>query len=334
MFYFNDFPRFFQTFSGDRFEQNSCLHGGASIPSLYMEGNAMFPQFQTPKAALMKQKDGHMIYDYGACTVTQLLTGKDPRLDDPGYAVSVNVNESEHKNFNPCRKDEEYLKYSEAAFASPPAWDFVLINDNTRNPARYETRMRSLQFLEQFYLPMLQETDSTPVFLWTHAYGADALDAEHNMTGLEDVANFTSLTYTGYKAYVDLLKQHLPEEQQPRIAPVGMAFLTVYEERPSLWRTLFHCDHIHASPSGSFLQACVMYYTLFGEMPNEEFVVRDNMRSLWRNARMMQHAWEPPNPFPNRKTAAYLYNVAKRVVHGHVPTSFINYDNGEVAYEG
>jgi hypothetical protein len=48
----------------------------------------------------------------------------------------------------------------------------------------------------------------------------------------------------------------------------------------------------------------------------------------------MQHAWEPPNPFPDLRTAKYLYSVAERVMkEGYVPKSFISYQNGEVAYE-
>ena len=52
--------------------------------------------------------------------------------------------------------------------------------------------------------------------------------------------------------------------------------------------------------------------------------------SLWGRARMMQHAWEPPNPFPDAATAEYLYGVAERVsAGGHVPSSYVDYRNGE-----
>ena len=44
---------------------------------------------------------------------------------------------------------------------------------------------------------------------------------------------------------------------------------------------------------------------------------------------MMQHANEPPNPIPTQDDAEYLYRVAERVVKGHVPKSFIHYQNGE-----
>lgn len=154
------------------------------------------------------------------------------------------------------------------------------------------------------------------------------------MTGLEDMANFTSLTYAGLTAYVELLAPLLPAEQQPRIAPSGLAFLEVYQNNREQWHKLFHnADHLHASPSGTFLQGLCVYHTLFGQLPPKEHAVRHHMESFWRTARMMQHAWEPPNPLPTRQEASYLYDVAERVlVRGHVPSTFINYTNGEVAY--
>jgi hypothetical protein len=63
--------------------QNSCLHGGASISSLLIEGNTMCPHFETPNAVLGHDKEGNTIYEYGACTVPQLLMGRDDRIYDP-----------------------------------------------------------------------------------------------------------------------------------------------------------------------------------------------------------------------------------------------------------
>ena len=299
----------------------------------------MFPQFATKKSVIQRQ-NGHTIYDFGACTVQQLMTGFDDRLDDPGYAVPTdNVANSTHVNLNPCREDPFYLHWSKDYFAqnTPESWDIVLINDNTRDPARASTRAHSEAFLEQFWVPLLQQTAATPVFLLTQAYTFNS-SSDRNMTGLDDVANFTSLTYAGLKAYVELLKPHLPESQQPRIAPVGLGYLMIYEERrDDLWPKLFHnADHLHASPLGSFLQACIVHHTLFdGRMPDYDFVVRKNPASLWKTARMMQHAWEPPNPFPTQEEAAYLYSVAERIcVHGERPKTFIDYQHGETAYEG
>jgi hypothetical protein len=374
MFYFNDFPRFFTEFSrrsgGNNttnriVQQNSCLHGGGSFPSLMLEGSAMYPQFRTPQAFIETDSNGNDIYDYGACTVRQLLTGVDDRLHDPGYAVvtlpdihsapTSIIGAPPINSSNPCRADPAYLTYCQqtAAYSSldddeTTTWDFLLLNDNTRNPARLATRQHSLQFLELHYIPLLLELPQprpVPVFMWTHAYSTINNNSSNNsnttestgeegMTGLEDVANFTSLTAVGYRAYAKMLQQY--GFTDVRIAPVGLAFLAVWEENFALWQTLFHnADHLHASPSGTFLQGLVVYHTLFGELPAKDHVVRADMGVYWKTARMMQHAWEPPNPMPTPETADYLYGIAEGVlVHGHVPVSFIDYQNGEAAYEG
>lgn len=349
MFYFNDFPRFFETIAGGRVVQNSCLHGGASIESLVVQGNAMYPQFGTARAIIGTNADtGDTIYDYGACTVRQLLNGDtyDPDADEEWRSAIDDNNQASppSNNTNPCRVDYAYLEYANSYFRDTNMgyWDYVVINDNTRNPARAVTRIAALSTLEEFYVPWLLETKSTPVFLWTHAYTyentcmtdyADNLNVV--MTGLEDIANFTSLTGVGYRAYVDLLNSYLPIEQAPRIAPVGLAYLVVHEENYEVWKTLFHCDNLHASPSGSFLQGCIIYYTLFGVMPSKDGILKEDMSILWDSARVMQHYWEPSNKFPDVETAMYLYRVAERVVkEGHIPSAFIDYQNGEVAFEG
>lgn len=327
MFYFNDHPRFFAALTNESITQNSCLHGGASIPSLVTGGNGMFPQFQTDKAALMTYKN-HTVYDYGACTVQQLLTGK----------AKFNITEwklfDEDMMKNPCSEDDVYAHYSAKYFHKPKhhQWDYIIINDNTRNPARRASRHAALITLEQEYVPWLKQIKAVPIFLWTHAYTVESTPTR-NMTGLDDVANFTSLTGVGLRAYVDLLKQYLPEEQAPRIAPSGLAFLTVYEENRDMWHALFHnADHLHASPHGSYLQGLVLYHTVFGKLPEKSFCIRKDMGSFWSNARMMQHAWEPPNPMLDEADADYLYGIAERVMEkGHVPASYIDYQNGEVA---
>jgi hypothetical protein len=294
MLYFNDFPRFFIALSADSHRsvtQSSCLHGGGSIPSLMLEGNGMYTQFETPAAIIATssssddddddQANNFTLYDYGACTVPQLLTGRDDRLVDPGYSNTdepvmllnnaTNTTIIVAHNQNPCRADPHYCQYATQYFPheiSTDYWDYIIINDNTRDPARLASRAHSLQFLEAFYVPMLlQQTNAVPIFLWTHAYTIPS-SPTRNMTGLDDVSNFTSLTGVGYRNYVQLLSNHLPAYRQPKIAPVGLAFLLVYEERPDLWIRLFHnADHLHASPSGTYLQGCIVYYALFGQMP-------------------------------------------------------------------
>jgi hypothetical protein len=231
------------------------------------------------------------------------------------------------------------------------AWDYVVINDNTLYPARPDTRRQSLRALERHYIPWLIEAGSIPVFIWTYAYsvtnnsmscgnrgggGGGGRRESRDMTGLEDIAEFTGLTGAGYREYAELLATHLPSTQLPRIAPVGLAYLVVHDEDHEAWRALFHCDGLHASPSGTFLQGCIIYHTLFGRMPDRGAMLRGDTTMLWNRARMMQHAWDPPNPYPDLGMATYLYGVAERVMdEGYIPKSYIEYQNmGDGRREG
>jgi hypothetical protein len=323
--------RYMEEIMGDGLElhQNSCLHGGASIQSLFTNGNGMNPMFATDKAIIGEYKDWP-IYDFGTCTPAQLVMGYDADLHDPSYSIFTEDNSTTLRN--PCRDDKNYLDWSIHHFPHhSPDWDFIFMNDNTRNPARVSSRAQALDTLEHMYLPWFLETGAKPVFLWTQAYEIVSTSAR-NMTGIDDVANFTSLTGAGLRSYVDMLSEYLPPSQKPLIAPVGLGFLTVREENIELWKRLFHSDFVHASPLGTFLQGCIVHYTLTGKMPSKDIVFRKDMSTLWWRARVMQHPWEPPNPFPTEEEAEYLYDVAERVSKfGHLPATYIHYTNGEAA---
>lgn len=231
---------------------------------------------------------------------------------------------------NPCLQKSEYYYYLDAIndAQGPPVYDFFVMNDNTRSPARSEKRESSLSVLESTYLPWIKETGVVPVFIFTYAYWTPYRD----MGGLGSVPEFASLTYEGYKQYAALLEENLPVAQKPRIAPIGFAFLLVWEEKYELWERLFHIDKIHCSPLGTFLQGCVLHHTLFGAMPRHKVAVRGDMFTLWQNARRFQPGEHRRLPFPTEDEAAYLYDIAARVtIHGHVPRSFIDYKNGEAA---
>lgn len=333
MFYFNDFPRFFQQLAAfNNIKQDSCLLGGATLEILAKRGSGMYPQFETQTAKLPMTYNNETMYDYGACTVPQLLLGNDLALEDANFTSEDYNTPTTNRHRNPCRVDNNYRLFT-LDKQHPVKWDYVIMNDNTRNPARETPRISSLLALKDYYIPWLLETGAIPVFVWTHAYiPANGRD----MQGLEDVANFTSLTGVGLREYSALLQEYLPLSQPPRIAPVGLAFLTIYEEEREIWKTLFHnADHKHPSPSGTFLQGCIVYNTLFGRLPDISFLKsNDDIVNLWKNARMMQHVWEPPNPLPTLEEVRYLFSIAERIATGYVPTTYINYENGETAYEG
>ena len=343
MMYYNDFPRFMQTVSGnDRMNQDCCLHGDAAFTTILNWGSGTYQIWHTGVARVKNDK-GAILYDMGACTVEQLLFGYDEALEykvqnyEGGYnsydddATNNDQFASYYDGKNPCLQNPSYYYYKQSLYETngdSPQWDFVVMNDRTRSPARSVSRNASLQVLEDVYLPWFQETGATPVFLVTYGYDTPYRD----MGGLDDVATFTSLTYEGYKQYAALLQANLPERQKPRLAPVGLAFLMVYEENYGLWQKLFHIDRIHPSPHGTFLQGCVVHHTIYGKLPDKRIALVDNMSSLWNTARRMQPRKHRRMSMPTREEAEYLYHIAERItVRKQFPKTFIRYQKGEAS---
>lgn len=195
----------------------------------------------------------------------------------------------------------------------PQNWDFVVMNDHTQHPTRSDTRFESVTTLVQDYAPLLRQSGAIPIFLMTYAYqerGAYGSD------DLGDVVQFTKLLHEGYESYVQALAEVLPVASTPRIAPVGFAFLAIHEENPKMWSQLFHPDKKHPSPHGSFLIACVLYYTILGvTQGTEAIMIPDNGASaIWEIARprVMQPADDDPLPIPTYDEAKYLSTLALR----------------------
>mmetsp|Transcript_14772 Transcript_14772/g.43140 ORF Transcript_14772/g.43140 Transcript_14772/m.43140 type:complete len:350 (-) Transcript_14772:353-1402(-) len=197
-------------------------------------------------------------------------------------------------------------------------WDFVVMNDYTQAPARTELRRASLDALVRDYVPMFLSTGVTPVFLVTAAY----CEPVNNSEDLGGVEEFTAKLMEGYEEYAAVVGKLLPASQRPVVAPVGLAFLHVYREDRDMWRKLFHTDHFHPSPHGSYLQACVLHRCIFGELPPEEMVLSSGAGpgELWdrAKARVMQPAGTPPLQRPTAQEAAYLREVAGRVYESYI----------------
>ena len=285
------------------------------------------------------------LYDFGACTVPQLLLGYDEALDqrvqqqqqqnrDDENRVAADDFQTFYDGQNPCLESLHYYTWITRQLSqatSPPTWDFVVLNDNTRGPARAASRAQTLDVLESTYVPWFLETGAIPVLLATYGYSTPYRD----MTGLDDVPTFTSYTYNGYLEYAAVLESQLPATQRPRIAKVGWAFLLVYEENYELWTQLFHVDQTHASPLGTYLQALVVYHALLGRLPPRNVALRPDSSSMWDDARR----FAPPNHrrgrFPTPAEEQYLYHVAQRIcLHGTQPKGLTLYDSARtVEYE-
>uniref|UniRef100_A0A7S2HM73 Uncharacterized protein n=1 Tax=Helicotheca tamesis TaxID=374047 RepID=A0A7S2HM73_9STRA len=213
--------------------------------------------------------------------------------------------------------DDETEKYDigaptvEALLSNP--WNFVVINDYTQSPARKSSRDSTIRALVDSYVPLFRKCGATPVFVITPAYRRPV----NNSTDLGSVAEFTAGLKEGYEAYVKAIEKALSHPiQRPRIAPVGLAFLRIHDTNRPLWEKLFCNDDFHPSPHGTYLQCCVLHWTLFGYAPDRDLALPSNGdlgERIWGNARVMQPGARYHLPLPTAEEANYLFEVAAAV---------------------
>ena len=230
---------------------------------------------------------------------------------------------------NPCLLNENYYYYKQQQYDDfgTPQWDYIILNDNSRAPCCTEQRESGLELLRDVYVPWFIETKAIPIFMVTHG----SWSSKRDMSGLTDVPTFASLTYEGYREYAELVADLLPANQQPRLAPVGLAFQLVWEESPAMWETLIHQDEIHLTPSGTYLEGLIVYATIYGHLPNPRIVLNGDVANLFSNARRMTPSAHIQEAYPTLDRARYLYHVASRIINGEKPRSFFWYENGEAA---
>mmetsp|Transcript_25554 Transcript_25554/g.39286 ORF Transcript_25554/g.39286 Transcript_25554/m.39286 type:complete len:283 (+) Transcript_25554:88-936(+) len=248
--YFNDCPRFFQNMvndsGGNVLQQDSCLKGGATLKSLWTDGNGMDNKFGISPNA---KDETTGIYDVGSPTVQELLSSQ--------------------------------------------KWDYVVINDYTQQPARDASRQESLEILKEKYCSVIRDSGAIPILLQTAAYRYENIK---NTEDLGSASNFTKLLQEGLELYMDMMQNELPKDQKPCMAPMGNAYLHIHDQNMELWETLFCADNFHPTPSGTWLEACVLYCTIFACAPPK-------YNPKWWNNQRYQNMDDPHPPKPTEENA-------------------------------
>lgn len=191
-------------------------------------------------------------------------------------------------------------------------WDFVVMNEHTQAPARQSTREEFKLTLLQQYAPLISANNNgaTIIFVETAAY---RLPGINNSEDLGTTQQFQQKVREGIQSYIStLLDDAATTNLSARMAPVGTAYLHVHNDNHDLWQKLFDpWDNFHPSPTGTFLQGCVLYCTMFGSTPplprtNEEIA------ALWKDARMMHPTKKGKEgvALPSVGEVEYLWNVA------------------------
>ena len=320
----NDVPRLMEVMNNFHIVQDSCLHAGVSLGTLLYTGNGMYPRWQTNEAMSYEYNEYYgdymKSYDYGRCTVAQLFAydpnityknrngmyyndGKNPCMMVPYYLDSLN---------------DQLLYSNQTTTNTQMKWDFVVLSDQTKRMAVEDGRNNTINALKHAYGPLLKENGAIPILVDTHAFWS----SDSNMTGLNDIPTFQYLISEGVQQYVQALKKVLPSKQKPIVAPVGMAYLVIWEENPDLWKKLFLDDAVHSSVYGSYLFSLVLSTTIFGHLPSAETSYR--MEYLFASSRRLVTN-DNGVQYPSYEEARYLREVAARVVlKKYVPSSFPN----------
>jgi hypothetical protein len=302
--YYNDCPRFLVNLgNGSISRQDSCLRGGASLPSLWEDGNGMGRKFATRNAIVDAGDDttvgGDVAYDVGKPTVLALLSGRDD--EDDVVKVADGAGEVEEGG-RKCGKEKR--------------WDFVVLNDHTQGPARVGSRKATNDALLQWYIPLFSRYRATPIIVETAAYRYPGIHGSGDLGS--NPREFQERVREGVLSYVETLRSGLLAQDEtiaPRMAPVGTAYLRVHDDDRELWEGLFDpYDNFHPSPSGTYLQGCVLHWTIFGYAPPLSRT-EEEIASLWGDARVMHDVKNGAigPPLPSLEAAEYLWNVAREI---------------------
>jgi hypothetical protein len=327
-FFVNDIPRLLEAISQGHVYQNSCLHAGGSLSDLLATGNGMYNLWQTDEAMIeystkssstddvSSADDDTSVsttFDFGLCSVVQLLQGYDEYI---GYGNTYGKYYSD--GLNPCIVDPNYASFVEQQLSlGTVPWDFVVIVEQTKRMAISEAREETVYFLKNRYGPLIKQTGAIPVIVDTHAFWS----SKSNMTGLTDIPTFAALIAQGVSDFTSALASVLPSNQAPLVAPIGLAYLTIWEEDNSLWEKLFVDDGIHSSVYGSYLFACVLYATLFDQLPAHDGTSENGLSSLFTDSRKIVGQAS----YPSLDEVEYLRTVAGRVaLRGYVPQSLLD----------
>lgn len=298
-FFVNDIPRCLEAISEGHVYQNSVIHPGSSLSELWVTGNGMGKLWKTDKAYM-----GHYdTYDYGLCSVAHILQGYDEYMD---YGNSAGKYYDD--GLNPCINDYDYSSFINNDI-SVASWDYIVLVDQTKRMAIPSARNESVQVLMHGYAKFLQHSQAPRVVLVdTHAFWSE----NTNMTGLSDIVTFTRLIYQGVQTYVTALSSVL--RRPPLVAPIGLAFLVIYEEDTDIWKSLFLDDQIHMSMTGSYLFAMVLYTTIFGHLPSPDIY----LPALFSDSRQIVGNVD----YPDSSLEEYFRSVTRKVVlKRYIPNS-------------
>lgn len=121
-------------------------------------------------------------------------------------------------------------------------WDVVILQGNSLGPIR-KASAEPFREAARDYSTLVREQDGRPVFFMTWAY-----------TGKPEMTSQLDAAYT-----------EIGRELAAQVVPVGLAFVTVTNERPDIMLRM--ADARHPTLAGTYLAACTFFAALFNQSP-------------------------------------------------------------------
>ena len=125
------------------------------------------------------------------------------------------------------------------------AWDFVILQDQSATPVRAPER--TMEFGEK-WCSLVRAAKGTPILMLTWG--------KRGASGTPDPQEQEALLETYLK---------LARREKAALAPVSIAWENCLKRHPGI--QLYQPDGRHPTEEGSYLTACVIYFTLFGKSP-------------------------------------------------------------------
>lgn len=181
-----------------------------------------------------------------------------------GSCLSYTCNGEVHQN----RSATELL------LRDPLGWDFVVLNDFSQAPARGDTAAISMGALQSHYAPLIAAAGAVPVIYHFWAYRVVSVSGGMPSDDLGDFLEFSGKLNTGFAEYEDVLKAEIPATLR---ATTGFAWENIYHDQveqgtakpeydeDGVFYRLFFPDDRHPSITGTYLNACVIFSTIFGQ---------------------------------------------------------------------
>jgi hypothetical protein len=140
-----------------------------------------------------------------------------------------------------------------SAIASQP-WNYVVLQEQSTLPAEAKMPQAMMFPAIRSLASRIQTMGSKPLLFltWGRSQGMPE-------QGYQDYATMQQAITTSYLS--------IAAELNLAIAPVGIAWQTIFNEHPEI--DLWAKDGVHPSLSGSFIAACVFYAILYRQHPQE-----------------------------------------------------------------